>query len=82
MIEISFLKANRDKNNFNVTQNIIIIETDGKNTQTVEQQLFRASVGTKHRLVMYIHAHTSQHDKECFRDLSRYIPLKMIFLQE
>lgn len=42
MNTISFLSENRNKNRFNETQNIIIIETDGKNSRvsntTVDQQ--------------------------------------------
>lgn len=34
---ISFLKQNSAKNHFNETQNIIIIETDGKDLESVSQ---------------------------------------------
>lgn len=36
---ISFFKQNRAKNHFNETQNIIIIETDGKDTGNVAQTM-------------------------------------------
>lgn len=40
---ISFFKANRATNKFNETQNIIIIETDGKKTDKQLKQLINSS---------------------------------------